>query len=419
MRHRRRHIGDAIMHDATQHIGRITVSGGTSGLNAAALIDGDVNDDGTFLHGGNHRFGDNLGCGSARDQHAADEKVRLASSMADVVGVGSESVDAAVEDIVQFAQAVQVHVDDGDFRAHAERDFGGVDANNAAADDADIPIGTVSIEGDTLTVSTLHGTQQIPVKNIAFIIDQATFEKNVFKRQGLTQGITGTVSAGASTVNSTQNSVSINTGVVLSRVVPPVTWMPARQRTLLNFNSNYGKVTQPNTPTVKTNILHGAIEEDEYFSPRFYLLEQATYDHNFSQGLDLQQLYGIGAGYTVIKDAQQELDLTAIMDYTKQQFSASGVTPATSTNLVGSSFGDNYVRNFPRKIVLTEIALFNPAWNTPADYSANVSVGATFPVFKNFGFSVGVIDSYLNDPPAGFLGNSVQFNTGLTYMIQH
>ena len=106
----------------------------------------------------------------------------------------------------------------------------------------DIPIGTISIEGDTLTVNTLHGSQQIPVKNIAYIIDQATFEKNVFKKQGLTQGITGTVSAGASTVNSTQNSVSINSSVVLSRVVPPVTWMPARQRTLLNFNSNYRKI---------------------------------------------------------------------------------------------------------------------------------------------------------------------------------
>ena len=148
------------------------------------------------------------------------------------------------------------------------------------------------------------------------------------------------------------------------------------------------------------------------------MLEQATYDHNFSQGLDLQQLYGIGAGYTAIKDARQELDFSAIMDYTKQQFSASGVAPATSNNLVGSSFGDNYMRKLPKKIVLTEIAMFNPAWNTPADYSANVSVGATFPVFKNFGFSVGVIDSYLNDPPAGFLGNSVQFNTGLTYSIQ-
>jgi hypothetical protein len=289
----------------------------------------------------------------------------------------------------------------------------------------DIPIGPISIDGDTLTVTTASGSQQIPVKNIAYLVDQPTFEKNVFKKQGLLQGITGTVGAGVSTVSSTQNSVSINTAVVLSRAVPPVTWMPARQRTLLNFTSNYGKVTQPDTPTVKTNILHGGIEEDEYFSPRFYLLQQAIFDHNFSQGLDLQQLYGIGAGFTAIKDAKQELDLTGVVDYTKQSFAASGspfnVPPdyvaAYSNDLIGSSFGDNYVRKFPRKIVLTEIALFNPAWNSPSDYSANVSVGAAFPVYKNFGFTVGVIDSYLNDPPPGFKGNSVQFNTALTYTI--
>ena len=283
----------------------------------------------------------------------------------------------------------------------------------------DIPVGTVSLAGDTLTVTTSSGTREIPVKSIAYLIDQSTFDKNVNKKQGLTEGITGAITAGASTVNSTQNSVSINSGVVLSRIVPPVAWMPARQRTLLNFNSNYGKVTQPNTPTVKTNILHGGLEEDEYLSPRFYLLEQAMWDHNFSQGLDLQQLYGGGAGFTAIKDAKQELDVTGIVDYTKQSFSASGTAPAYTNNIIGSSFGDNYVRKFPRKIVLTEIAAFNPAWNTPSDYSANVSVGATFPVYKNFAFSVGVIDSYLNDPPPGFKGNSVQFNTGLTYTIQH
>ncbi|HET9101344.1 MAG TPA: DUF481 domain-containing protein [Acidobacteriaceae bacterium] len=281
-----------------------------------------------------------------------------------------------------------------------------------------IPVGTISIDGDTLTVTTQSGTKQIPVKSIAYIIDQPTFDKNVNKKQGLTEGITGTVSAGASTVNSTQNSASVNTGVALSRAVPPVTWMPARQRTLLNFSSNYGKVTQPNTPTVKTSILHGGIEEDEYLSPRFYLLEQGAWDHNYSQGLDLQQLYGAGVGFTAIKNAIQELDVTAIVDYTKQAFAASATSPAYTNNLIGSSFGDNYVRKFPKKIVLTEIAMFNPAWNTPSDYSANASVGATFPVFKNFGFSVGVIDSYLNDPPTGFKGNSVQFNTGLTYSLQ-
>lgn len=283
----------------------------------------------------------------------------------------------------------------------------------------DIPVGTISIDGDTLTVTTQSGTKQIPVKSIAYIIDQSTFDKNVNKKQGLTEGITGNVSAGASTVNSTQNSISLNTGVALSRVVPPVTWMPASLRTLLNFNSNYGKVTQPNTPTVKTNILHGGLEEDEYLSPRFYLLEQGAWDHNYSQGLDLQQLYGAGAGYTVIKNAVQELDLSGIIDYTKQSFSASPAAPAYTNNLIGSSFGDNYLRNFPKKIVFTEVAMFNPAWNSPSDYTANVAVGATFPVFKNFGFSVGLIDSYLNNPAPGFKGNSVQFNTGLTYSIQH
>jgi hypothetical protein len=282
---------------------------------------------------------------------------------------------------------------------------------------ADIPIGTISIDGDTLTVNTKDGARQIPVKNIAYIVDQATFEKNVYKKQGFTEGITGTVSAGVSTVTSTQNSTSISTGVVLSRAVPPVAWMPARQRTLLNFSNSYGKVSQPDTPTVKTSILHAGIEEDEYLSPRFYLLEQGTWDHNYSQGLDLQQLYGGGAGYTVIKNPVQELDVTGIIDYTKQSFSAVPPLAAYTNNLIGSSFGDNYLRNFPKKIVFTEIALFNPAWNSPSDYSANVALGANFPVFKNFGFSLGLIDSYLNDPPSGFKGNSVQFTTGLTYSI--
>lgn len=282
-----------------------------------------------------------------------------------------------------------------------------------------IPLGPIVVEGDTLTVKTAHGTQQVPVKNIAFLVDEATFEKNVHHGQRLWEGVAGAVSAGVSTVNSTQNSQSINTSVVLARPVPAVIWMPPRQRTLLNFNSNYGKVTEANTPTVKTNIVHGSLEEDEYFTPRFYLLQQAVFDHNFSQGLDLQQLYGLGVGYTAIKDPNQQLDLTGDIDYVRQEFTAVPPAPATSTDIIGSSFGDNYLRKFTPKIVFTEIAAINPAWNHPSDYSANVALGLTITAFKNFGFSVGLIDSYLNNPPVGFKGNSIQFNTGLTYTIQH
>lgn len=291
----------------------------------------------------------------------------------------------------------------------------------------DVPVGPVAIENDTLTVTTPAGTRQVPVKNIAYLVDEANFEKNVRRGQGLFHGITGAAAAGVSTVSSTQDSQSINTSLTLVRVVPAVTWMTPSDRTLLNFNSNYGKVTQPNTPTVKTDILHGDIEQDQYLTSRFYLLERAAFDHNFSQGLDLQQLYGFGVGYTFIKDAKQQLDLNGIIDYTRQSFAASGspfdvppdYTPAYSTNLIGSSFGDSYIRKFTPKIVLTEVAAINPAWNHLSDYSANASVGLAIIAYKNFGFSIGVIDNYLNNPPTGFKGNSVQFNTGLTYAISH
>ena len=285
----------------------------------------------------------------------------------------------------------------------------------------DVPLGNVEVNGDTLTVATAQGAKQVAVKDIAYLVAEPTFEKNVRSRQRLLQGIDGTVSAGASTVNSTQNSVSVNSAVALTRAVPPVAWMPARQRTVLAFSSNYGRVSQPNTPTVKTNIIHGGIEEDEYISPRFYFLQQAMFDHNYSQGLDLQQLYGLGVGYTVLKNAKQELDVTAAIDYTRQQFSGNILTvpptPPTTTNLVGVNIGDNYIRHLPKNIVFTEVASINAPFNSPSDYSSNIALGASFPVYKNFGFSVGLIDSYLNNPPAGFKGNSVQFNTGLTYAI--
>jgi hypothetical protein len=282
----------------------------------------------------------------------------------------------------------------------------------------DVPMGIIAVNGDTLSVTTANGVQQIPVKSIAYLVDEPTFEKNVLKRQGLFQGITGSISAGASTVTSTQNSESVNTNVALARGVPAVDWMPPRQRTLLNFNNSYGRITQPNTPTVKTNILHAAIEQHQYFSPRFYTLEQAVFDHNYSQGLNLQQLYGAGVGYTVLKSPLQELDVTAVMNYTRQQFD--NVTPPgePTQNLIGSNFGDNYMRKLPKGIVFTEVASFTPAWNQLQDYSTNVALGATFPVFKNFGFSVGFIDTYLNVPPTGFKGNTVQFTTGLTYSLR-
>jgi hypothetical protein len=58
-----------------------------------------------------------------------------------------------------------------------------------------------------------------------------------------------------------------------------------------------------------------------------------------------------------------------------------------------------------------------PQWNVMDAYSANANIGLAMPVFKKLAFSIQIIDSYLNNPPTGFKGNSLQFNTGLTYTL--
>ena len=59
-----------------------------------------------------------------------------------------------------------------------------------------------------------------------------------------------------------------------------------------------------------------------------------------------------------------------------------------------------------------------PAWNKPSDYSALFSALLTMPVSKRVSASMGVIDSFLNDPPPGFQKNSFQFTFGLTYVLR-
>ena len=52
-RHRARHVGNAIMHDAVHHVRRLAVRGRERSFRAAALIDGNIDQNGTAFHGCN------------------------------------------------------------------------------------------------------------------------------------------------------------------------------------------------------------------------------------------------------------------------------------------------------------------------------------------------------------------------------
>lgn len=295
---------------------------------------------------------------------------------------------------------------------------------------ANLPEGRLTIEDNLITVHPDNNAmiQPIPVANAQYIIDKTTLDKQIFGHPGILQGWNGPVTAGATIVQATQKQYTFTGAVSLVRVVPTVTWLNPSNRTTFDFTGSYGKITQPaytsegvfypETDT-KSAIYHADAERDEYFSPRMYALAQTSFDHNYSQGLDLQQIYGGGIGDTVLKQPKQQLDVKATVQYEKQDFI--NATDGTNQNLIGSTFAGVYLLKLPRGVIFNQQVAYIPAYNNFNAYSATESDTVAIPFYKNLSFSVGTLDSYLNNPVPSVpptLRNSFQFTFGATYVIK-
>lgn len=296
---------------------------------------------------------------------------------------------------------------------------------NRKTPDADVAKGPVKVEDDQIKVTTPASstTKDIPTKSAQYMIDTDTYTKELRTSPGFFGGWSGAITAGATLVEATQNSRNFTGGATLVRSVPGVDWLDLRNRTTFDFTGAYGSIEQPGAAETKSNIIHFDAEHDWYFSPRFYFLVDAAFDHNYAQGMDLQQLYGAGVGYTVFKSPQQELDIKFDMHYEKQKyFVTPGIFPppplTPSKNLVGADFADTYMRKLPHGLVFNEAATITPSFNQSNAYSAIATAGLTFPVYKRLGFSVGTLDDFLNDPASGSKKNSFQFTAGVTYTLK-
>jgi len=302
------------------------------------------------------------------------------------------------------------------------------------------PVGSFDVADQAVTVhpENAPAPAPIPVKNAQYIMDSKTLDQEINHEPNFFAGWNGSATAGATLVSATNNQYTFTGAVDLVRAIPTVTWLDARNKTLFGFNESYGKITQPaytypapppttgfiEAPAVvtKSSITHFGAERDQYFSPRVYVLAQTAFDHNYAQDLQLQQIYGGGFGWTVVKSPSQEFDLRGTVQYEKQQFiSGSG---SANQNLIGSTFSANYLLRL-KLLTYTQALSYIPAYNQLNAYSATETNSVTFPAYKNFAFTVGTLDTYLNDAP--FVGtsstpptkpNSFQFTMGVTYTIK-
>lgn len=287
----------------------------------------------------------------------------------------------------------------------------------------DVQQGTVGYADSKVTLSSSSATiETVDVKNIDFLIDKPTYDKQLAAHPGLLTGWKGAVTGGATFVRSTQNASTFTASTTLVRAIPLVPYLPAKSRSTFVLTETYGKLSSPVIPqtvppspdtVVKTNIFHAGFEQDQYFSARFYALGETSFDHDNSQGLRLQQVYGGGLGVTLIKQPKQQLDFKGNIHYEKQTFE----TASSNQNLIGATLSELYHRNLYKGIVFTENADALPAFNVPKAYSGDVTAGLVFPVYKRLGFNVSSTDNFLNNPPVGFKKNSFQFVMGVAYTL--
>ncbi|HEY1183766.1 MAG TPA: DUF481 domain-containing protein [Bryobacteraceae bacterium] len=287
-----------------------------------------------------------------------------------------------------------------------------------SSDTSKLPKGSLEATANEITVTGVPGAapQTVAVADAAHVIESSEFEQQVMHSPGIGEDWTGSINAGATLVEATQQSRTFSAGFALARAVPMESWLDPRDRTLVGFNFASGVVKQPGAAEIKTDIIHGGLERDEYFSTRrMYGFAQATLDHNYSQGLDLGSQVGGGIGWTVVKSAANVLDAKASMTYLHQSFSGPG---NVDQSLAASNFAEAFTHKFKHGVLLAQTVSATPAWNITNDWLANASIALTVPAYKRLNIALGAIDSYLNNPPPSFKKNSFQLTTGLTYTFK-
>ena len=110
------------------------MSRGPGVLEAAALVDRDVDEDRAGFHLSDGLVGDQFGRLRARDQHGTDHQVGLFDGLLQFQPRGVAGLDGSAVFGVDLAQNVDVQVENGDVGAHAPGDGGGVVAGHPAAD---------------------------------------------------------------------------------------------------------------------------------------------------------------------------------------------------------------------------------------------------------------------------------------------
>ena len=301
----------------------------------------------------------------------------------------------------------------------------------------EIPVGSIALEDEKVQVggNSAAPGQTLPAKESVYMVDAAGFHRELHGDSDFLYGWTGTATVGASLVTGTNSAQTYTGAVAFVRAIPTVLWLPSYSKTSVNLSATYGLAKDEEVVShgnvfqaasvSKTDIKHGDAEYDKYLGSQLYgrhlfALVNGSADHNYGNGVQLQQAYGAGLGWTLVKSSTDIFDLKASLQYEQQVFYNglySGLGTPTE-NLVGAALSEDWNKTFGHAIKFKQSVTLSPTFNLVQAYSAVASTSLIFPVYKKLSFSLTGTDNYLGDPPQGYQRNTFQFTGGLTFTLK-
>jgi Protein of unknown function, DUF481 len=294
-----------------------------------------------------------------------------------------------------------------------------------------VPIGSIDLEHDTIHLQSPQANEKsFPLSQISSLVDADLYHRELHNEVDPFYGWTGSITLGATLVTATNSAQTYTGAVALLRSIPTTAWLPPKSKTTLNLSATYGLAKDSEivsggnefqaASVSKTDIKHGDAEYDRYFSQDIFGLINASADHNFGNGLQLQQSYGAGLGWSLLRAPKNSLDVKASLLYEQQQF-YNGLTSGLGTpnvNLVGVALSENWAHTFAHGVKINQYVTLTPTFNVVKAYSGVANANFVFPVYKKLNFTLSSTDNYLGDPPQGFKRNSFQFTAGITYSLK-
>jgi hypothetical protein len=287
-------------------------------------------------------------------------------------------------------------------------------------------VGIVSLRSGDASLVTKNAVLSFPYGQIRYLARRSALNTSAAARPCFLCDLSGRLTAGGGWVTSNSGVAVGDVAATITQTVPAqvTETVPAKLRNGLSLSAAYGPVSHSRNTGSDLNLLHGEWESDQYLHSNVYLLEQLIFDRNSVQGLNLQQIYGGGIGYTG-RHGRQTVELNLTLSYVAQNFRKNPQSAKSedgsflpNQHFFGPDFGASYLYVLPKQIVLFTSIYTSPSWSLRDLYSADSFAAISIPFSKRVGISFHATEGYIDNPAPLFRSNSLELGAGLTYSFR-